>query len=129
MVRHPLFIQDKISELKGLKEKMDKIEDENKRKKELHMWFGTVLTTQEKTPAQPQGAISRGAPNVCKLDLFDAMEKAEEHGLNIIVMGEEPVSSDVGKVVNQNPPPGTLVAQGGELHVWLGRRLTPADII
>jgi hypothetical protein len=125
MVRHPLFIQDKINELKGLKEKVDKIEEENKRKKELHMWFGTVLTTQTQGPQ----TSSRGVPNVCGMDLFEAMEKAEEYGLTVVVLGEEPVPSDFGKVTNQNPPRGTLMEHGGELQVWLGRRLTPADII
>ncbi|MHB8599729.1 MAG: PH domain-containing protein [Ktedonobacteraceae bacterium] len=129
MVRHPLFIQDKINELKGLKEKVDKIEEENKRKKELHMWFGTVLTTQEQEQRQGQHTSSKGAPNVCGLDLFEAMETAEAFGLEVVVLGEEPVQSDFGKVIHQNPPRGTLIEQGGELQVWLGRRLTPADII
>ncbi len=130
MVRHPLSIQDKINELKGLKEKADKIEEENKRKKELHMWFGTVLTTTQ-AQAQTQGpqTSSEGVPNVCGLDLFEAMEKAEEFGLAVVVLGEEPVPSNFGKVTNQNPPRGTLMERGGELQVWLGRRQTPADIM
>ncbi|MEO8973473.1 MAG: PH domain-containing protein [Ktedonobacteraceae bacterium] len=126
LVPHPLFIQDKINELKGLKEKVDKIEDENKRKKELHMWFGTVLTTQEQERAQRTS--SRGAPDVSGMDLFEAMEKADELGLEVVVLGEKPVQSDFGKVVHQNPPHGTLVEAGGELQVWLGRRQTAADI-
>lgn len=129
MVRHPLFIQDKINELKGLKEKVDKIEDENKRKKELQTWFGTVITTQEQAQAQQSLHGSKGAPNVRGMDLFEAMEKADELGLEVVVLGEEPVQSDFGKVVYQNPPHGTLVEAGGELQVWLGRRFTPADSI
>lgn len=127
LVRHPLFIQDKINELKGLKEKVDKIEEENKRKKELHLWFGTVLTTQEQENGRRTS--SRGVPNVYGMDLFEAMEKADASGLEVVVVGEEPVASDFGKVVHQNPPHGTLMEEGGELEVWLGRRLTPADII
>ncbi|HLJ36134.1 MAG TPA: PASTA domain-containing protein [Ktedonobacteraceae bacterium] len=129
MVRHPLSIQDKINQIKGLKDQADKIEAENNRKKELHMWFGTVLTTQEQEQSQKTPTTSKGAPNVCKMDLFEAMEKADEQGLNIVVVGEEPVTSEYGQVVHQNPPPGTLIEVGGELQVWLGRRVTPADII
>lgn len=129
MVRHPLFIQDKISELKGLKDKVDKIEEENKRKKELHMWFASVLTAQEQEHVQGRPTSSRGVPNVCGMDLFEAMEKAEEFGLEVVVQGEELVQADFGKVTHQNPPYGTLMEQGGELQVWLGRRMTPADIM
>jgi hypothetical protein len=57
------------------------------------------------------------------------MEKADELGLEVVVLGEEPVQSGFGKVVHQNPPHGTLMEVGGELQVWLGRRFTPADII
>ena len=127
MVRHPLFIQDKINELKGLKETADKIKGENDRKKELQTWFGTVLTTLEQGQ-QPQGTTSKGAPDLHGMDLFDAIEKASEVGLEVVVLGEEP-HTDVGKVVYQSPPHGTLVEAGGELQVWLGRRPTPADII
>ena len=127
MVQHPLSIQDKINELKVLKEKADKIEEENKRKKELHMWFGTVLTTQEHEKVQKSS--SNGAPNLQGMDLFTAMEKADEVGLEVVVLGEEPTHTQVGKVVYQSPPHGTLVEAGGELQVWLGRRPTPADII
>jgi uncharacterized membrane protein YdbT with pleckstrin-like domain len=126
MVHHPLFIQDKINELKGLKEKVDKIKGENDRKKELHMWFGTVLTTQEQ--AKTQKSLSKGAPNLKGMDLFDAMEKAAEAGLEVVVFGEEPTYTQVGKVTYQSPPHGTLVEAGGQLQVWLGRRPTPADI-
>ena len=129
MVRHPLFIQDKINELKGLKEKVDKIEDENKRKKELQTWFGTVITTQEQAQSQQSLHGSKSVPNVRGMDLFEAMEQADAFGLEVVVLGEEPVQSDFGKVVHQNPPHGTLMEAGGELQVWLGRRLTPADII
>lgn len=128
MVRHPLFIQDKINELKGLKEKVDKIKGENDRKKELQTWFGTVLTTQEQRP-QETSTSSKGAPNLQGMDLFDAIEKAGEVGLEVVVLGEEPTYTNVGQVMYQSPPHGTLVEAGGELQVWLGRRPTPADII
>jgi uncharacterized membrane protein YdbT with pleckstrin-like domain len=127
MVHHPLFIQDKINELKGLKDKVDKIKGENDRKKELQTWFGSVLTTLEKE--RPQETTSKGAPNLQGMDLFTAMEKAGEVGLEVVVLGEEPTHSQVGQVMYQSPPHGTLVEAGGELQVWLGRRPTPADVI
>lgn len=127
MVRHPLSIQDKINELKVLKEKADKIEEENKRKRELHMWFGTVITTQEQQHTQTSS--SNGIPDVCGLELLVASDIASQLGLDLIVLGEEPVKTDIGKVVHQNPPRGTVMEVGGELQVWVGRRLTATDII
>lgn len=129
MVPHPLFIQDKINELKGLKDKVDKIDQENNRKKELQTWFSKIITAQEQIQGQGRQTSSRGAPNVCGMDLFEAMEKAEEFGLEVVVQGEELVQAGFGKVTHQNPPYGTLMEQGGELQVWLGRRMTPADIM
>lgn len=126
-IRHPFFIQDKIYELKGFKDKVDDIKKENDRKKELSMWFGTVLTKQE----EEQGKVVRpkGAPDLRGMDLFEAMEKAEAAGLQVVVAGEEVTASDVGRIVHQNPPHGTLIEEGSELEVWLGRSLTAADLI
>lgn len=126
-VRHPFFIQDKINELKGFKDKVDDAKKENDRKKELQMWFGTVLTTIE----QEQSSVphAKAAPDLRHMDLFDAMERAEEFGLQVVVAGEELTVDDIGKVVHQNPPHGTLIEEGSELEVWLGRALTAADLI
>jgi len=117
-IDHPFIIQDKIYAIKGIKEKADEIEKENKSKEDLKEWFTRVLTTLEgKTQAN-------GAPNLYKRDLWTAMEVASQFGLRVVTLGEDPSYPDLapGLVVQQIPPPGTLVERGGEIQVVLSRR-------
>lgn len=126
-VAHPFFIQDKIYELKGLKDKIDEIKKENGRNEELHSWFGNVIGALE---AKPQFTFKE-APKLQGKDLLEAMDIASDLGLQVVVWGEEPVNSATppGQVIHQNPPPGTVIGLGGEIQVVLSRRPTPADQI
>ncbi|GAC1349188.1 MAG: hypothetical protein NVSMB27_19960 [Ktedonobacteraceae bacterium] len=116
-VDHPFIVLDKISEIQKNKEKADKIKSENDAKKELHMWFGKVMTTLVETTQV------KGAPNLVKLELLEAMERANELGFQVIVCGEEPTQSVIppGCVVRQSPPPGTVITAGGDIQVVLSR--------
>lgn len=117
-VDHPFIIQDKIYAIKGSKEKADEIEKENKSKEDLKEWFTRVITTLEvKTQAN-------GVPNLYKRDLWSAMEVASQFGLRVVTLGEDPSYPGLapGLVVQQIPPPGTLMKEGGEIQVVLSRR-------
>jgi hypothetical protein len=114
-VAHPFFIQDKIYEIKGYKEKADETKKENERKEELHLWFGKVIGKLEQSPQ------INGAPNLQNLDFIEAMERAGELGFKVVVWDEDPSYTDLppGVVVQQNPPPGTVISSGGEIQVVL----------
>jgi PH (Pleckstrin Homology) domain-containing protein/PASTA domain-containing protein len=105
LVDHPFSIQDMIYAVKGHKEKVDKIKNTNERKDQLNQWFSTVLATMERT------IVGKGVPNLQKLDLFAAAERASALGMKVVPVGEDPSYPNIapGLIVSQNPTPGTLV--------------------
>ena len=104
-ISHPLFVQDKIYEIKGFNEKVDKVKKANERKNELNEWFSEVLTTLE------QRVTIRGVPNLQSLDVLTAIERANELGMEIVVISESAIHPNMGagKVVTQIPAPGAVV--------------------
>ena len=114
-VAHPFFIQDKIYEIKGYKERADKTEKDNERREELHQWFGKVIGKLEQTHQ------IKGAPNLQRLDFVEAMERASELGFQVVVWDEDSSHPELppGMVIYQNPPPGTVITPGGEIQVVL----------
>jgi hypothetical protein len=122
-VDHPFVVQDVIYGIKGHKEKVDKIENENKEKKEIYNWFGNVMTLMEKK------IQSNGAPNLEGKDVVTAMMLASEFDMNVVIKSEKVSPGEPGMVVHQSPPPGTMMAAGGEIHVVVSRRPTPLDMI
>ena len=124
-VAHPFDLQDKIYQIKGTKEKNDKIKGENERKNELKDWFNTVLGTLEKK------MVNRGVPNLQSLDLWEAAERASSIGMRVVPVGESAEYPGVapGKIVSQVPSPGTLLqhdpnnpAEKPQIQVVLSRR-------
>ena len=120
---HPFDLQDIIVALKEHKGKVEKIKSKNDRKNELNEWFGTVLATMEK------GVSGKGVPNLQKLDLFTAAERASALGMKVVPVGELSSFPNIapGLIVSQNPMPGTLVESRDsngkpEIHVVLSRR-------
>jgi membrane protein YdbS with pleckstrin-like domain len=124
-VDHPFFVLDKINEIKTYAAKMDALKKENDEKKELHNWFGKVVTSLVETTQV------KGAPNLENMDLINAMEVASELGFQVVVYGEEPSRPDIppGRVLRQSPPSGTVILQGGEIQVVLSRKATTADLM
>src|SRR5438876_11763294 len=123
LVDHPFSIQDMIYAVKGHKEKVDKIKNTNERKDQLNQWFSTVLATMERT------IVGKGVPNLQKLDLFAAAERASALGMKVVPVGEVSSYPNIapGLIVSQNPMPGTLVEsrdpnEKPEIHVFLSRR-------
>jgi hypothetical protein len=104
-IDHPFFIQDKIYAIKGFKEKADKVEGNNKRKQELNDWFSNVVTVLEKQ------MLNRGVPNLQKLDLLTAVERAEEFGMRVVPIGEDASYPHIpaGRIVRQEPPAGAVI--------------------
>ena len=104
-ISHPLFVQDKIYEIKGSNEKVDKVKRANERKDELNEWFSEVLTTLE------QRVTIRGVPNLQSLDVLTAIERANELGMEIVVISESAIHPNMGsgKVMTQIPAPGAVV--------------------
>ncbi|HLI08360.1 MAG TPA: PASTA domain-containing protein [Ktedonobacteraceae bacterium] len=122
-VDHPFVIQDTIYGIKGHKEKVDKAEAENKEKEMLYDWFGRVVTSLEKK------IQNQGVPNLEGRELGEAMALASEINLNVVVKSEVPKSITPGVVIQQSPPPGTIMAPGGDIQVMISRRPTPLDMI
>ena len=123
LVDHPFSIQDMIYTVKGHKEKVDKIKGANERKDQLNVWFGTIISTME------QNVLGKGVPNLQKLDLFAAAERANSLGMKVVPVGEDSSYPNIapGLIVSQNPMPGTLVESKDsngkpEIHVVLSRR-------
>ncbi len=122
-IDHPFFIQDKIYAIKGHKEKVDKIEANNKRKQELNEWFSNVLTVLEKQ------VVNRGVPNLQKLDLLTAVERAEEFGMRVVPIGEDASYPQIpaGRIVYQEPAAGAVIhvdsstGERPEIHVRLSK--------
>lgn len=86
------------------------------------MWFGKVVTKLVETTQL------KGAPNLQKMDLLEAMQCANELGFMVTVADEAPSESEVpGWVIHQSPPPGTAITGGGEIQVVLSRKPTPAE--
>ena len=83
VVDHPFSVQDMIYTVKGHKEKVDKIKSANDRKDQLNQWFGTIISTME------QNVLGKGVPNLQKLDLFTAAERASALGMKVVPVGED----------------------------------------
>jgi PASTA domain/Bacterial PH domain len=123
VVDHPFAVQDMIYTVKGHKEKVDKIKGANDRKDQLNQWFGTIISTMEQT------VLGKGVPNLQKLDLFTAAERANALGMKVVPVGESSSYPNIapGLIVSQNPMPGTLVEskdpnERPEIHVMVSRR-------
>jgi hypothetical protein len=125
-VDHPFLVLDKINEIKTHAAKAEALKKDNELKKELHDWFGKVVSSLVDSTQM------KGAPNLENMDLLDAMGVANELGFQVVVYGEEPSPRpDIppGRVVRQSPPSGTVIQPGGEIQVVLSRRATTADLI
>jgi membrane protein YdbS with pleckstrin-like domain len=125
-VDHPFLVLDKINEIKTHVAKAEALKKDNELKKELHDWFGKVVSSLVDSTQM------KGAPNLENMNLLDAMEVANELGFQVVVYGEEPSPRpDIppGRVVRQSPPSGTVIQPGGEIQVVLSRRATTADLM
>ncbi len=125
LVEHPFFIQDKINQLKGFKEKVDKANDKNTRQAELSKWFTQVTAALEKKIA------NRGVPDLQRMDLWTAAAMAAELGMKVVPVGEDDSYPNIeaGAIVSQKPLPGTLMSVGSDdenprpqIHVVLSKR-------
>jgi len=124
-IDHPFFIQDKIYAIKGHKEKVDKIKGNNERKEQLDEWFSSVLTVLEKQ------MVNRGVPNLQKLDLWTAAERAEEFGMKVVPVGEDASYPNIeaGRIVRQEPQAGAVIHvdpdtdERPQIHVYLSKKV------
>lgn len=105
LIDHPFFIADRITQMKGFKEKSDKAKDHNKRQDELITWFTSVAAVLEKK------MVSRGVPDLQAMDFWSAAAMAAEMGMKVVPIGEDDSHPQIaaGHIVSQSPPPGTLM--------------------
>lgn len=120
-VDHPFVLTDEISAIREYKEKVDKAKKESDEKKTLNLWFSTVVTKLESKSLQ--------SPALKRLDLLSAMAKAQEKGLEVVVVGEDVATDDLppGYVLQQSPPAGTLVSKGTKIEVLLSKKPSYID--
>jgi hypothetical protein len=105
MIDHPFFIADRISQMKGYKEKYDKAREQNKRQDELITWFTNVAAVLERK------MVSKGVPNLQTMDFWAAASMAAEFGMKVVPVGEVDSYPQIepGHIVSQDPKPGTLM--------------------
>lgn len=121
-VPDPFALQDRIFELQELKSKFDKTKAENDRKVELNNWFSHVLSTLEPKLS------NRGVPDFQTMNLWDAIDRADEVGMRVVPVGESSGYPHIppGRIVSQVPPPGTVVEMNPEnrpqIHVVLSSK-------
>jgi membrane protein YdbS with pleckstrin-like domain len=120
-VDNPFTLQDEILGIRAHKEKADTVKKENKEKETLQKWFSTVVAKLE------DATTSRGTPNLKNMDFLSAMVYAQEYGLNVVVKGESVDHSEIspGHVVDQDPPPGTMMEKSSQIQVILSKRPSP----
>ena len=125
LIGHPFYIADRITEVKGFKDKADKARDKNARQEELSKWFTSVAAVLEKK------MVSRGVPNLQTMDLWTAAAMAAEIGMKVVPVGEDDSYPQIpaGRIVSQDPLPGTLMAIDPrsadgrpQIHVVLSKR-------
>lgn len=116
-VDHPFLIMDKIYEIQKFGEKVAEIKKKNEEKAELKKWFDTVVSSLLSNTQR------QGAPNLYRLDLLEAMDRADALGFQVVVWDEEPAEPGQapGVIVYQNPPPGTIINPGSEIQVVLSK--------
>jgi uncharacterized membrane protein YdbT with pleckstrin-like domain len=117
-VDHPFILQDEILGIKSHKEKEDKVKKANDEKDNLKKWFNTVFAKLEETTK------TIGAPDLHEKEVVTAIAIAQEYGLYAAVIREAAVTTNVspGLVIEQNPPPGTLMVQGSTIEIVLSKR-------
>ncbi len=121
-IHDPFALQDRIFELQELKSKFDKTKTENTQKDQLNLWFSTVLSTLE-----PK-LKNRGVPDLQAMNLWDAIDQADEIGMRVVPVGESSGYPHIppGRIVSQIPPPGTVVEMDQEnrpqIHVVLSSK-------
>ena len=111
-IAHPFYIQDRIAEIQGFKAKHDKAEAANKQKDQLKLWFSTMLSKIE-TKVE-----NRGIPDLRRLDLWTAVERASALGITVVPVGESDSHPEIesGRIVRQIPPPGTVLGSVGDTN-------------
>jgi hypothetical protein len=126
-VDHPFILQDEIQGIKSHKEKEDKVKKANEEKDNLKKWFDTVFSKLEETTK------NIGAPDLYGKDVVTAMAVAQEYGLDVVVVREAEVTTnmDPGLVIQQSPPPGTLMVKekNSRIEIVLSKRPLYADQI
>jgi hypothetical protein len=122
-VDHPFILQDEILGIKSHKEKEDKVKKANEEKDNLKKWFNTVFAKLEETTK------TIGAPDLHEKEVVTAIAIAQEYGLFVAVTREAAVTTNVspGLVIEQNPPPGTLMVQGSKIEIVLSKRPSNGD--
>jgi hypothetical protein len=121
-VDHPFVLMDLINTVRGHKDLSDKIKKENDDNTKLHLWLSRVAKRVEET------AKGRGAPDLRRTEYLNAIAIAQEFGLDVVVSGEAQPDTSLppGCVVQQSPPPGTLMEVGSKIEIVLSK--TPVSI-
>lgn len=89
-IPHPFFIQDKIYEIKGFHDRIEKIRTRNERKGELSERFSAMMAAMDRQ--------SQTVPDLRSLDLWDAVEVAGQLGIKVVPIGESNKYPSLGSV-------------------------------
>lgn len=124
-VDHPFVIQDEVLGIKTHREREENSKKEEDNRKNLQKWFGTVLQTMESS------SKGRTVPDLRDMSVLSAMSYAQELGLDISISEEERAvdtpDTPPGRVIRQNPPPGTMMEAGSKIDIVLSKRPSTLD--
>ena len=111
-VPDPFAIQSTISQRINAGKERDTVNAANKQKAEMKKWFADVLNAM----------YDLRAPDLIGKSFEEAAEILSNQHMKLRVLGEQRVPGIApGHVVNQTPPPGTMLGHEAQVHIILSK--------
>ncbi len=111
-VPNPFAIQNLISQRINAGKEREAVNAVNKQKAEMKRWFGEVLNAMH----------GLRAPDLIGKSFEEAADLLDRQHLALRVLGEQRVQGmPPGHVIQQIPPPGTMLGHEGQIHIVLSR--------
>jgi membrane protein YdbS with pleckstrin-like domain len=111
-VPNPFAIQDAIFQRINAGKEREAVQAANKQKAELKRWFAELANTMH----------DLRTPDLLGKPFEEAAHLLGQHHITLRVMGEQRMTGlPPGHVVQQNPPPGTILSHDGQVYVILSR--------
>lgn len=111
-VPDPFAIQSMISQRINAGKERETVNAANKQKADMKKWFADVLNAM----------YDQRAPDLIGKSFEEAAEILSNQHMKLRVLGEQRVAgTPPGHVVNQTPPPGTMLGHEAQVHVILSK--------
>ena len=111
-VPNPFAVQNLISQRINAGKEREAVNAVNKQKAEMKHWFGEVLNAM----------YGLRAPDLIGKSFEEAADLLDKQHLALRVLGERRIQGmPPGHVIQQIPPPGTMLGSEGQIHILLSR--------